>query len=147
MPVSEIPKKKYAALLKERALKATPVLLALLRVLAETHEPMSIPELVAHLPKERKADTVTVYRAIEAFIETGLVRQIHLRHGHMDYEFALHPDHHHLVCTHCGRMEEFADCDMDALVKTVLKQHPSFASIQEHALELFGVCMACSKTN
>ena len=147
MPVSDISSTRYTALLKERALKVTPVRLALLRVLAETHEPMGIPELVARLPKERKADKVTVYRAIEAFIETGLVRQIHLRHGHMDYEFALHPEHHHLVCTHCGHMEEFADCDMDAFTKTVLKQHPSFASIQEHTLELFGVCTACSKTN
>ena len=144
MSSSPVLKERHANLLKERRLKATPIRLALLHVLEAMHEPLGIHELIDQLPKGIKADKVTVYRAIEAFIETGLVRQVNMRHGHTDYEFALVPDHHHLVCTSCGRMEEFEECDIEHISKTVLRKHPNFVSIQDHALELFGLCKKCS---
>lgn len=129
-------------ILRKAGLKATPIRLALLNVLAKQQEPMAIPEFVQALPKGL-ADKVTVYRAMESFVEHGLVKPVNLRHGHMDYESALTPDHHHLVCLSCGRMEDFEDCDMEPLIKRVLKKHPNFASIQDHSLELFGFCLKC----
>ena len=128
--------------LRSHGLKATPIRLALLRVLEANHEPESIQEIAKRLPKGL-ADQVTIYRAMESFVEKGIAREVNLRHGHVDYESAFHSDHHHLVCTSCGRMEDFDGCEVDSLVKKVLKKHPKFSSVQDHALELFGTCKAC----
>jgi len=133
---------KLSEALRSRGLKATPIRLALLEELEKQTEPLSIDELISKLPKS--TDKVTVYRAMESFVEHGLARQVNLRHGHADYESALLPDHHHLVCTTCGRMEDFEDCGIDKLVKNVLAEHPNFASVQDHALEFFGTCKKCA---
>ena len=130
--------------IRAKHLKVTPIRLALLECLEQLQKPISIQELVELLPTGL-ADQVTVYRAMQSFVKAGLAREVNLRHGHVDYESASSSDHHHLVCTSCGRVEDFEECGMDELIRDVLKKHPEFSQVQEHALELFGTCKSCKK--
>lgn len=130
------------ALLAAHGLKRTAPRLAVLRTLRAASHPMSVQEVGAEI--KRVADQVTVYRTIQAFLEKGIVREVNLRHAHADYELASADDHHHIVCTQCGMVNDFDVCDVEPLVKQVLKQCPSFARVDEHAIELFGVCRACA---
>jgi len=86
---------------------------------------------------------VTVYRTLELLAGLGLVRRIHTEeegcHGYVPV--ALGKTGHHLVCTSCHQTVEFPCTGMEETVVEV--EHLTGFSIQEHWLELFGLCPAC----
>jgi Fur family ferric uptake transcriptional regulator len=130
--------------LRTHHLKATPIRLEILGIFERMQAPMGIPEI--HKAVEKSGmNYVSVYRTVQAFAEAGIIRSVNLRHGHTDYELVRNDDHHHLVCTGCGKIEEFDDCGMEDLMKAVLKRTPSFRAITDHAVEFFGTCNVCVK--
>lgn len=143
-----IPKVNASGLLKStlRAAghKATPARVAILRTLAAAKRPMNITAMRNSLG-EIRTDQATVYRSLEALEASGLIRRVDLRHGHAHYELVGQDDHHHLVCLVCGLVEDFTGCGIDAVIKKTLRQSKQFANVDEHALELFGLCKTCAK--
>lgn len=130
-------------LLKAGNLKITPIRLAVLEIIRKLKTPASAQEIQTASPSP--LDYVSVYRTLKSFAEAGLVRVVDLRHGHTDYELVdQSSDHHHLVCTICGKIEEFDACLVDQIAKVALKQCPAFAQVTDHSLELFGVCRGCA---
>lgn len=85
----------------------------------------------------------TVYRTLDLLVQLGYVQRIHLSEGCHSYAAAERPHGHHLVCSVCGRAEEFEDCDIEPLV-TSLQTKTGFA-IDVHVLELMGRCPACQR--
>lgn len=130
-------------LLRAHGLKVTPIRVQILAILENTDKPLGIQEIHAEL-KDTEAHYVSVYRTILTFTQAGIIRTVNLRHGHADYELVDNTDHHHLVCTGCGKIEEFNDCGMDQLIASVLTHTQSFTKITDHALEFFGTCKACA---
>jgi Fur family ferric uptake transcriptional regulator len=51
--------------------------------------------------------------------------------------------HHHLICSRCGRVVDFSDCDLSGLERR-LAQENGF-KIEGHLLEFLGLCPACQK--
>ena len=129
-------------LLKAHGLRVTPARLAIMAVLDRAHEPLSIEALLAKLPK-KTADQATVYRTLESFKEKGLVRQVVLSPERALYERA-GDDHHHIVCTRCGKIEHIELPDCEHFERTALKASAHFARIERHALELYGRCKSCT---
>ncbi|MEK7615040.1 MAG: Fur family transcriptional regulator [Patescibacteria group bacterium] len=142
-------KKKNASLdrskllLKEKNLRCTPARLAVLALFESSDHPMSSQEVVARVSRGT-AYQATIYRILKSFTDLGILRTVNLRHEHVDYELALHSDHHHIVCTGCGKLEKFEGCDAESIAKKALKKCPSFKTINEHAIELFGLCVRCA---
>ena len=83
----------------------------------------------------------TVYRTLDLLVELGAIQRIHLPEGCHSYASAGRAHGHQLVCTSCGRAEEFADCDLDPLMAS-LRAKTGYA-IDVHMLELMGVCPDC----
>jgi Fe2+ or Zn2+ uptake regulation protein len=136
-------KTEYIKSLQSKGLRATSQRLELLQILTEAGKPMGIAEL-QELSKGEVMDTATFYRGLETFTEAGLVRKVNLRHGHMDYEITHEGDHHHhVVCQKCGEIESFDWCPDNTLRNQILK-NTSFSSIDDHALEFFGLCKKCA---
>lgn len=136
---------QFKELLRERGYKATPARLELLSVLAQAKKPMSVDALRGRL-RASAPDTATVYRALKELKNSRLVRQIDLQHGHAHYELTdTRTDHHHMVCTECGTIEDFEGCDIDSVMKRALRQTKLFSTLSDHALELFGICNTCQK--
>jgi Fur family ferric uptake transcriptional regulator len=134
---------RHRELLKQAGQRATPARLAILDALAASLVPLGPKEIAAKL--KVKPDPVTVYRVLESLVRIGAVRRVDLRHDHADYELTDRGDHHHLVCLSCGRIEDFEGCGGDELAKKALKRSKHFASVSEHAVELFGRCKSCAK--
>jgi len=90
---------------------------------------------------------VTVYRTLEKLEELGLLQRVHQTSGCQGVIAALAGHQHLLICQVCGLVEYFGgDLDkIDALTAEVEKQ--SGYCIQEHWLQLFGVCTDCQKTS
>ncbi len=49
--------------------------------------------------------------------------------------------HHHVVCSRCGRTAEIEDAGLRAVVREVTRR--TGFRVDEHRLELFGLCSAC----
>lgn len=131
------------SIIREVGLKSTPTRFAILKTLVESKKPLTIQKLLSLLPE---MDQVTLYRTLESFVQFGIVRQVDFRHGHAHYEFIeKNNDHHHLVCTICKKVEDFKDCTVAKLIKQIVKKSKSFTSINDHTLELFGVCSSCKE--
>ena len=83
----------------------------------------------------------TVYRSLDLLVELGYIQRIHLEQGCHSYAPIEQQHGHHLVCSRCGRTEEFADCDLEPLIQ-VLRAKTGYA-IDVHMLELMGQCPSC----
>ncbi len=131
-------------LLKSKSLKATRSRIALLDTLLQAENPLTVEEL--HTRTSDGSDLVTVYRGLENFLKSGLVRQVHLKDDSVRFELADEHHHHHLVCTSCGLIDELPTCKVSDLEVNALKHSTRFASIAEHSLEFYGSCKACART-
>ena len=86
---------------------------------------------------------VTVYRTLDLLSELGFVRRIHAEDGCHSYATANNGHHHHLICRRCGAAVEFQGCDLSLLLARVSQQ--TGYTIEDHLLELVGVCSMCQQ--
>ena len=87
----------------------------------------------------------TVYRALEAFVEAGLVDELSHRPDERCYRAcrsAAH--HHHLVCSSCHRVVELTDCEVTDWVQRAAAGL-GFTAI-DHRLEVSGLCAECRRS-
>ncbi len=136
-------KENFKEILRKSGYKATPSRLAILDTFRKTRRPMSAQEIINALPRD--TDQATVYRTLKSLKEKGVIKQIDLRHNHAHYELANLAEHHHLICLHCGRIEDVTHCGVEAMESTVIRNSKHFAEIKQHALEFYGICKSCVK--
>jgi Fur family ferric uptake transcriptional regulator len=82
-----------------------------------------------------------VYNNLHALLEVGLVRRIEPADAPALYEARVGDNHHHLVCRHCGRVED-VDC--------VVGHRPCLEPVATNGFEImeaevifWGICPAC----
>jgi Fur family ferric uptake transcriptional regulator len=84
---------------------------------------------------------VTVYRTLEKLEELHLVQRVHQPAGCQAFISASKGHQHLLLCRECGQAIFFEGDDLKPLIKNLSKK--SGYQIQEHWLQLFGVCKNC----
>lgn len=84
---------------------------------------------------------VTVYRTLEKLEQLDLVQRVHQHEGCNMYLRAPQGHEHLLLCKACGQMEYFRGDDLSELIEETSRK--SGYQIQEHWLQLFGVCNSC----
>ena len=92
----------------------------------------------------RRVGIATVYRVLEQLSERGLVQRIDVGVGTARYEAALATGehHHHLVCDDCGKVEAFADDELEAVIHKVERR--TGYSVAGHDVVLRGACSDCA---
>ena len=83
----------------------------------------------------------TVYRALDALQELGLVGHTHVDHRAPSYHLAEHATHLHVVCRGCGWVGE-APLDVADDLVARLDESLGFASEVSHAA-VHGLCRTC----
>jgi Fur family ferric uptake transcriptional regulator len=92
--------------------------------------------------RDRRIGLVTVYRTLKLLKEAGLAHERQFGEGRALFEHASSERHHdHMICTHCGKIVEFENCEIEELQEQVARKL-SF-TIQYHKLELYGQCSDC----
>jgi len=115
---------------------------AVLELLATQRAPVTAEFLERELGA--LIDRGTLYRALEAFIEEGLVVEYDFGHRHAHYELAHgKPHHHHAVCEACGKIEDIPAHDPPHLTRHALKEARGFTHIDRHSTEFYGRCRSC----
>lgn len=131
---------QFARTLREHGFRATFGRVALLTALKRAGKPVSVEQAVKDV--RGKLDQANAYRALEAFMQAGLVRRIDLGHDHAHYELAEGNHHHHLVCESCGKVADIEIAE-DEMERAALRAARGFKSVRTHSLEFFGICNAC----
>jgi len=134
---------KIAGILREHGYKLTPQRHVVLKVIASSHDHLT-PEAIYSktLLDSPNIGLVTIYRTLELLSELNLVCRVHAPDGCRSYMMRRPTEHHHhLVCSRCNRVVDFAGCDL-ADLEQKLSQETGFA-VNGHLLELYGLCPDC----
>jgi Fur family ferric uptake transcriptional regulator len=83
----------------------------------------------------------TVFRTLEVLEDLGAVERLDLPSGEHAYVGCEPAHHHHLVCSRCGRTDEIEDAGLRTVVGDIARR--TGYRIDDHRLELFGLCPAC----
>jgi Fe2+ or Zn2+ uptake regulation protein len=85
---------------------------------------------------------VTVYRTLAMLSEMGFVRRIHLEHGCHGYVRTELVHGHHVVCRNCRQAVEFPGLQEVSFLIERISDSTGYL-VQEHMLELLGLCPGC----
>lgn len=133
----------HEALLQSHGLRRTQGRIALLEELAAAQSPRSIDDLLQKLSVHM--DQASLYRALEAFKDEGIVASYDFGHGHGHYELITNkPHHHHAVCENCGMIEDIPALDTPQVTKHALSAATQFKNFNRHSLEFYGTCTNCA---
>jgi Fur family zinc uptake transcriptional regulator len=116
-----------------------------LRTLNAADAPLSAYDILDRLRDEGLRAPLQVYRALEKLIEQGLAHRLeslaafvccanaepHGRHGAAAFA----------ICSRCGRVDEFADAELDARLEGWAEAHGFVA--EQTTIELRGRCRDC----
>ncbi len=135
----------FVRYLREHNLPVTAQRLAIAEVLLGADRHLSAEEVAAELTaRGRQVGTATVYRTIDTLLESGLIVERDFGEGFRRFEPARDiPNHEHLVCSHCGKVEEFRDERLERMT-TIVAESRGFAR-QSHRLVIHGVCANCQR--
>ena len=94
--------------------------------------------------KYRALGLVTVYRTLEKLEELHLIQRVHQSAGCQAFISAGEGHQHLLLCQNCGQAAFFEGDDLDTLTRSIAAK--TGYQINEHWLQLFGLCANC-RTN
>lgn len=116
-------------------------LVAQLVFFAEEH--LSVEEIRRRLKERGEAvGLATIYRTLDLLVESGLVRAHDFGQGFRRYEpMPAQAHHEHLICEHCGRVEEFANERLERMLPVIADEH-GFQH-RRHRVEVYGICRSC----
>jgi Fur family transcriptional regulator, ferric uptake regulator len=91
----------------------------------------------------RRVGIASVYRALEQLTRDGYVQRVDVGAGVSRFEphHAGGEHHHHLVCADCGKVEAFADAELERALHKV-EDETGYAVA--HDVVLRGVCEGCA---
>lgn len=129
--------------LKKAGLKVTLPRKKILEILENAKDRHLSAEEVYRILLESSEDIglATVYRVLTQFEEAGLVVRHNFSEGYSVFELDSGLHHDHLVCSQCGRVEEFMDTIIEERQKEVAKKAGFI--IVDHSLNIYGICADC----
>lgn len=128
--------------LQARGVRFTPQRRAIAQTVLGSHQPVSAQQIhdAARVIRP-ELGLMTVYRTLDVLDDVGVVRRVHGDHHCEAFVAAGHRHGHAVVCTLCGRAEEFTHCQIEALIDAAAEE-TGFA-IDDHFLQFSGVCREC----
>jgi Fur family peroxide stress response transcriptional regulator len=127
--------------LKNRGLRVTPQRFGVYANLLARRDHPTVDQIMRDLNHEAPTSSqATVYAALQALREVGLVREVLLEEGVSRYDANVAP-HHHFRCNCCGAIEDinwntFPDIDVSQLRQGL--------KVERYEVTVEGVCDVCS---
>lgn len=126
--------------LKNAGLKSTLPRLKVLELLESAQDRHLTAELIYRKLHDagEEIGLATVYRALTQFEAAGLVTRHHFEGGQAVFELERGPHHDHIVCVHCGRVDEFYDEVIEKRQHTMAEKLGF--TLRDHTMTLYGEC-------
>ncbi|MFP6803126.1 MAG: ferric iron uptake transcriptional regulator [Pseudomonadales bacterium] len=131
--------------LKDAGLKITLPRVKILQILesSEVHHVSAEDVYKLLLQNGEEVGLATVYRVLTQFEQAGLVVRHNFEGGHSVFELSSDKHHDHIVCIRCGRVEEFADDEIEQRQKNVADKLGF--ELTDHNLNMYGLCPECRR--
>lgn len=133
---------EISQILSSKNLKPSIARTLILRICMNSNLPLDVDSVASNMGT--KAHLATVYRTLEKFVSAGILEKVDFQEGKFRYEF-MHDHHHHAICNSCGKVEDVEDKGIE-VIESSIKSKTGF-TVTRHALELFGLCNKCQRSN
>jgi len=130
-------------ILHDNGFKVTPLRALLLEKLSQSPVPLTVPVIIRKV-KTARADTATIYRALNAFTDAGLLVSHPLHKDKLSYSFVNGEHGHHIMCKKCKTIESISFCVRGLNTSAALKSK-LFKKISGHNLSFMGTCRKCTR--
>lgn len=126
------------ATLEDLGQRMTQQRVRLARHLETKQEAFSAEQINADLPEVGRA---TVYRTLKLLVDAGALCKTAMPDGSPRYKVDDAVHHHHVVCTSCGKVDEFRHPAVERMLRSMRQEIPGV--IVSHRLEIFIICEGC----
>lgn len=133
--------------LRKAGLKVTLPRVKILQLLenSETRHLSAEDVYKALIDQGEEVGLATVYRVLTQFESAGLVMRHRFEGGHSVFELHTVEHHDHIVCSKCGKVEEFFDEIIEERQDKIAAEYGF--EITDHSLYLYGICGECQKAS
>ncbi|HYD78833.1 MAG TPA: ferric iron uptake transcriptional regulator [Paucimonas sp.] len=130
--------------LRDSGLRATLPRLRILQLFQSQAIKHGTAEDVYHLLRAENLQLglATIYRVLVQFVQAGILVRSSFESNAAIFELNEGHHHDHLVCTRCGKVEEFFDPEIERRQEEIAKARGF--DLADHALALYGICMNCT---
>ncbi len=130
--------------LRKHNYKVTPQRRVIIGAILDTHEHLTPAAIHERVQREYPSiGLVTIYRTLEILTELDLICETHAGGSCRSYLMhRLSEHHHHLICSDCGKVIDFTDCELEKLEQRLTAENKF--KISGHLLEFVGQCRKCS---
>ncbi len=145
MPDSDARVQRFAEFLSHSGLKTTRQRERIVRAFFAAGRHVTAEELYHRLQVENRGiGLVTVYRTLKLLREAGLATERRFDDAYTRFDpNPTNRPHEHLICTRCGKIQEFEDAGLHRLREKVARRLGF--TVTEHKLELYGFCRECTR--
>lgn len=129
--------------LRREGFKITPQRRAVLYTIADNRDHLTPIDIYEKVSLQHPGiGLVTIYRTLDILDKLGLICEVHSGGNCRSYLLRRPSEHHHhLVCSSCGTVADFTECDLSELAER-LSNETGF-KIDGHILEFSGRCVNC----
>lgn len=137
---------QFRTYLRQHNLPVTQQRLAIAKVVFASDRHLSVEEVATDVASQgENAGTATIYRTLDLLVKSGLVVERDFGEGFRRFEPSRGiPHHEHMLCTVCGRVDEFRDERLERMTTIIAESHGY--SRQRHRLVIYGVCAECQRS-
>ena len=131
----------FTEYLKQHKHRKTPERYAILEKIYSYEVHFNADILFNLMTTEYRVSLATIYNTLDLLIDCKLVIKHQLGGQFAQYEKTFgNSTHHHLICTHCGKVKEFSDNQLRLSI-----QNRKFAHFQtsHYSLYMYGLCQKC----
>lgn len=130
-------------ILKAANLKTTKKRMLILSVLNNSSVPMTCEDILEEASKEVNMNLSTVYRALNALTEKGVLLKQLSNDGKTHYQINNRQHKHQLICSLCNKVVLLNSCPLKQIEHDLCKE--TGFTITSHNLEFTGICADCAK--
>lgn len=128
--------------LRSQGKRLTAQRVLVLKVLESSLEHLDADEIYRLAREEDpRISLSTVYRTLNTLKELGFIIELHFDEGHHHYEIKDKNEHHHLICSSCGRIVEFESFLVEELKREIALENDF--EIHHVHVDLYGLCPDC----
>ncbi len=136
--------RKIAATLRQHGYKLTSQRRSVIRTIASSQDHLTPAAIYQKVHQDQPSiGLVTIYRTLDILAKLELICELHAGGSCHSYTIGAPGHHHHLICSNCGEVVDFAGYDLTKLEQRLSRQ--TGFEIEGHLLEFIGLCQNCQQ--